>query len=461
MEPRRFDALRAALAANALAAPLHGLRGGHIQQLVGTRVDGHLPAATVLHPDHPDRNRLPGLHGIEGQRLLATLTLAIDDGSGREPHARPPAALLDLAGDDPSGHGALRTPGRPLRRALERWRADYPWAPEDFHAPPEQSSEGIAPTIDALGAALVLPDPAAASAAAIALARTTHARPLPLAGAWLIAHLVPLLANRPLTRPGQPATGLLTPLAPALREFELAERHARRDIWRRLEWTPPPATLADLLPLIERLLTEADDDLARRTLLANTADLTPAQPVTHCQHGFLPTGLGWALYRGLGHRPPSHALEDILNAGGETAPIATLAAALLALRHGLAHFPEEWLTGTHVLAALPAWGPPTTPDWLTHWAAAERQWTAREEALRAPLRAALKARQDAEPPRPRPAANRADQEDAPFAPPPHLWLKHGESEDDPEVKKRLKAARGKRRIDWKEDRRRQQHDDPT
>lgn len=84
--------------------------------------------------------------------------------------------------------------------------------------------------------------------------------------------------------------------------------------------------------------------------------------------------------------------------------------------------------------------------------------------MRAPLRDAEEARKRAEADkerkrrkqRPTPEAmGLPPQEEAHFAPPPQLWLEPGD-EEHPEIKRKLKAARGKKKIGWKEERRKRE-----
>src|SRR5262245_51136158 len=110
------------LLGDALGAPFNGVKGGHVRQLAGGPVESFLENS-VLFPEKPDRNWLPGLHTCRGQEFLAVLAGPAAGETGQHPLARAAANLRELAGDAEPAAGAvnrraLRQPGRPLRRAL-------------------------------------------------------------------------------------------------------------------------------------------------------------------------------------------------------------------------------------------------------------------------------------------------------------------------------------------------------
>jgi ADP-ribosylglycohydrolase len=445
--------IRAALVGDALGAPFNGLKHGHIQQLAGGQVEGFL-TDPLLQPDRPERNRLPGLHGSIGQRLIGALAFGAPDDLGRDPVARVGTRLQELAGEgEDEGYrlGSIREPGRPLRRAIMRWRAEYPWEAADFLAKAEVS-EGISAAV--MGIAAVACAPADPAATAVQLARLTHFRSTGVMPAVAVALLLEsLLAHKPGEKID--AQGLVHDLIPRLHEHEKAyeDQHARE--WRELGWGRPRAHLSKALEPLPSLLREENDDLAIRTIVATAEESAPEFKVTHPQHGFAAAAIPWAFYRALGPLAPVRSLEDIINRGGETSAIAAIVAALSVARHGAGSLPDEWYAAALAAPMVDQLIPAVSSDAFDQWVAAEARWTAGEEELREPLRDAIRRQKAVEADRarrkPPKKSSSVPQEDAPFAPPPHLWLKPGE-EEDPKKKKILKEQRARRRIDWKEER---------
>jgi ADP-ribosylglycohydrolase len=441
------------LVGDALGAPFQAVKAGHIQQLLGGRAEGYLREA-VLFPDRPEKNRLPGLHSVLGQEFLAVLAGAEDDGSGRSVLARTAGHLVELAGDEEAGAstlGALRTPGRPLRRAVARWKAEYPWETAD-HFARDEGSEGASCAVRALAAAVV------PGVEAVEAARLTHLREAPLAAAWVVAEAARLLlAQEDAKRLDGAAIARhlvegCRAVEDALREGEVGEQ------WRTLQWGTPVRRFSACLEPLASLLRAGDDGLAERTVLHEAAAHAPTREVTHVQHGFAPALVPWVLYRALGGLSPASALEDVLNRGGECALATGLLGALMGARYGVEHLPAEWIAGCRALPGLRARGLAPSVAGIEAWLAEERAWTAAEERMREPLRREAEKRRAAESARKKPERKAEpptlhDQGSLPFAPPPQVWLEQREVDLAPWEKRRLKAERGRKRIDWKETRR--------
>src|SRR5690606_19816455 len=136
--------------------------------------------------------------------------------------------------------------------------------------------------------------------------------------------------------------------------------------------------------------------------------------------------------------------------------------------YGIGEINPTWLQG------LLAWGvaqqlvKEPTPAAEEDWIMRERTWTAKEEAMRAPLRQSLEKQAAAAPPKKKSSTAKPTdhQGTQAFAPPPEVWMKKAgtpvvENLDDlaPWEKKRVKAERGRKRIEWKETRRSKSHND--
>ncbi len=450
------------LAGDALGAPFYAVKAAHIQQLVGGWVDDYL-ADPILFPDKPNKNVLPGLHSIHGQEFLAVLAARNDQDTGQHPIARAAMLLRELAGDDfDNPHpalGALRAPGKPLRRALHCWSTEYPWEPEDHFALTE-TSEGASTAARALATVISETefDP-------IGLARLTHLKEPALMAAWTIAWVARRLIE--IENPKKiDADELLSELIADARTIEDALRDGPvGEHWRETGLGYPPARFSECLSPLASLLHTGDDALAEKTLVAQAREFAPLHSVAHTQHGFAPVLVPWVLYRALGPMAPAHAVEDAVNRGGEASLAAGLIGGLIGARYGFEHLPESWMAGclawdiARRLTLQP--NAATEDDWL----AAERGWTAREEELRAPLRKAVDAEKAAMVQSAKKKKKTAEknakasiqntpQGELPFAPPPQVWLEEKGNELAPWEKQRLKSERGRKRIEWKEERRR-------
>lgn len=435
----KSDILLGCLVGDALGAPYIGIRGGHMQQVLGGRVDGYAPNF-ALFPDRPDQNRLPGLHSACGQQVLAVLAARaaaeqdIVAGAGRQ--------LQELAGEH--GTGALRHAGRPLRRAIDRWREEYPAVEENFYALREGSRGASAAC---WGVASYLADTDAP------LARLTHDSQLSLAAAIAVRAALELMEA--LGRPGRrlDAAGFLQELIRVVGERESALCTERGKEWREAGDGEAPRNLAESLECLPSLLREGDDVLAEKTLVHQAGEFDPAHPVATVQNGFAPVLVPWILYKVLGAESVARSVEDVLNRGGETSLAAALVAALGVARHGIEALPSEWIDGLLAAPIARRLASDAAPGVAEEWVAKECAWVAEEERLRAPLVKAAAAEAEKRRAREGDRPKASTQEDSPFAPPPPSWLQ-GQNAEDPEVKKRLKVERSRRRIDWKEERHR-------
>jgi hypothetical protein len=320
------------------------------------------------------------------------------------------------------------------------------------HFASAEVSEGASPTLRALACALI------DEASPIDAARLTHTREAPLIASVIIGRLVQLFLQ--VDHPKKiDAFGILEDLVAHARHAEDELRDGPvRELWRDAGWGMPRTRLSAALECIASLLRTKDDALAEKSLVAQAQDFAPEQAVASVHHGFAPVMIPWIVYKALGDAAPANLIEETLNHGGET-PLATaLIGGLCGARWGVEHLPEEWLTGC--LAWPAAKHLLESPDEAAagEWLATERRLSAREEAMREPLREALRKREaeDGKAPKKKkkPEPEPAPQTDKlPFAPSPQAWLEQRGEELAPWEKQRLKAERGRKRIDWKEERR--------
>ncbi len=450
---KRLGLLAGFLCGDALGRPFNGLKGGHIQQLAGGDVED-FPADPVLFPKEPERNCLAGVHSVLGQEFLAMVASIHPDETGRDAMAMWATFVKDLHGaDDPSGTVAssLRRPGHPLSRALERWARDYPWEAKD-HFALEEASEGASCCARAIAAALA-DDPGGYEAA-----RLTHLKEAPLAGAFVVWRTARSLLETEDAKKID-VRSFVGELQQETRTFEDSLRtRETADLWTTIGFGRPVARLSDALPVLPSLIESGDDVLAERTLLNQAREFGPDRAVTHAQHGFAAAMVPWTLYRALGPASTPIAMMDAVNRGGRTSLAAALIGGLAGARHGIDSVPPEWLEGLRIWPRAKALLENPSEPTVEAWLAAERALGADEEKFRAPLREkARKARLEAGPERKKPKKpapeTAEDRGELPFAPSPQAWLEEKGNELAPWEKQRLKAERGRKRIEWKEDRR--------
>lgn len=454
---RRAFILPAAILADTIGYPINGVRAGHVRELIGEFTG--VPEDGNLFPDRPERYREAGLHSALGQKMFAIASAFEPDEMQRTPIGIAGARLLELAGDgEGNAFGALRHAGRPLLGAAKTWREEFPWDGEDFLRG-KRGSKGISGAVAGVVQVAqgrrsndpVLPD----------LVRLTHGRFLPLAGAFATARLLELLLES-LGGNKIDAHGILDALIADLRREEHALIERFGAAWSESDWEIPSAKLSDALEPLGSLLREENDKLTVNSLLGGIERFVPDCNVTHAAHGFLPVSLAWAFYRALGSHSPATVLESTAMEGGETCAIGAITSALLAARYGAEFFPEEWFDRVRA-NALAREAARHAEGWPERWLAAEKAWSAHEAATRESL---IKKRGDipakkksGAPPPPKQGLALPPQEPEAFAPPPAVWLRKIDP-DDPLQKHKLKESRGKKRIGWKEDRRRSSaHDD--
>lgn len=455
MQPRsRFSIIRAMILADAFGYPVNGLKGGHITQLAGT-MERILPDGNLF-PDRPDRYRHAGLHGAASQHAIAVFSGFAPDAMGRTPVGVVGARLLELAGagegsDVSALSGSLRAPGRPLRAAVARWRAEFPWDGNDFLARRSGSKGAFAVPA---GLAMIAAGGASDDPQLHDLVRLTHERFEVQAAAYAVARLAELLLAAPDPRKLD-TQDLLDQLIADTEQAE--ERLLARFLpqWREYDWTIAPARFSEVLAPLRILLREGRDDLVESALLQGIERFDPDCAVTQVTHGFAPVLVPFAIYRALGALSPQAVLEDIARRGMEVSLTGMIAAGLLAARWGNGPLPELWIpsvTAWPLLDQIEQQGDAYSWD---EWTAAEADWSAQESARRSELQKRHDAHEAKQREKGHVSPPKKPSKEPEFAPPPPEWLGTRSVHDleDPRIKKQLKEARARRRIDWKEDRR--------
>jgi hypothetical protein len=216
------------------------------------------------------------------------------------------------------------------------------------------------------------------------------------------------------------------------------------------------------LEALTGLVAEADDALAVATLIRQANHFGPEPPVTSPTFDFAPAAVPVALHLAFAHTRFAGAVEPLVTSGKEANAAAAIAGALAGARLGEDSISQAWRNGLVARKELSAWAD-SFADLLTGEGAADHRpdlmemelaLTLREREARQPLIEEFEAQRKHQgpPPKARRKPAPTEPENLPFAPPPHTYLKR--SSEDPEAKRLERAARGKRRIPWKEERRR-------
>lgn len=452
---------------DALGAPLEGLKAGHIAQLLGEAQ--HYADSTALFPDRPGKWRLPGLYTDDTQQALAIAEVLAVYGEMDVEALR--EIYLRLANEGPprAALGAHRGTGSGFRRALETMRQ------EDDPRRCGQPSAGNGAAMRIAPVGLYYAErPEEAVRQALRASLLTHADPRGLGAAAAMAAGV----ARCLTTdsPDKPEAMLaiarellgLARRAEDLLVEEFAEALDGDILAAHLH------TFSDCLGILESLVREGNDELAEKTILKQANEAGAQGRIAHTHHGFAPASVVMALYRALSAADFLNGLLGAVNAGGDADTVGAMTGALLGARFGIDAIPEAWRRGLANADQVALRGRAMHEkqvDWAA-WAdlvATEREWTEREMQWLA--RAAsthgkeIDRRRQEKARRAARKEQRQGHEDLGFAPPPEVWLRNRDKagEDDfddlprdPIEAARERALRGRKRVAWKEERRRKQ-----
>lgn len=437
---------------DALGAPVTGLKAGRVHQLFGD-VTAFLDAREAW-GDRPWRWSLPGLHAAPTQQALATLAVVLPSG---EVSARAVANLWLRMAHEPRREdlplGAHRGASPTFRHALGLLRAKEPMTGQ-----PSAGSGAVARAAP-LGAILGA-DPEALTRAVIDLAILTHRDPRAIAGALTVAHAVALFvaAEDPLRLDPRAAVDEIAARVRAGEERLLIDHLGALHFPRDSEADPIHA-MSGALAALAALVQESDDDLAIQTLLRQANRLGPRQAIASPTAGFAPATVAVALYFALAHMRVAESLSRLVSEGKGASVAGAALGALLGARLGEEAIPADWRRGLLAHAEITEWANAmaemrTAAD-LPDLLACELAWTLREQEARTPLLADLARRRAREERRAAAPPKRIKPEPAPqaeaFAPPPQTYLRP--KDDRPGAKQRERAARGRKRIAWKDERR--------
>jgi ADP-ribosyl-[dinitrogen reductase] hydrolase len=455
---------------NAMGAPFEGMKDGHIRQLAG-EITGYTDSTTFL-PDRPGKWRLQGLYTDATQQALALAdVLAL---YGHADIAALAELYVRLAQEGPPDQplGAHRAVDPFFRRAVLALAE----APDPLSCGQPVPNNGAAARIAPVGLYLAH-DEQALARATVESSLLTHHDPRSIAAAlavaWTVARLTQAASRD--QRPDSPALALeIAQELPAwVHEWEdvliqeysgyLAETHLE-SIHHFSNTLKPLATL----------LREGNELMAHNTLLAQANTAAPEHPIAQLHDAFAPASVVTALYRALSARQFADDLLACIQGGGDTGHVGALTGALLGARFGEASIPEAWIAGL-LNARQVRLRAQTLRDREVDWnewedyVEMEKALTEREIAFLAEgqktHRKAIEKRQQHQAEhreRAAKAAAKKPPEYLPFAPPPQVWLRGGAPSTppivpdpvDPIQARKDRAKRGRKRIAWKDERRR-------
>jgi ADP-ribosylglycohydrolase len=441
---------------DALGGPVTGLKPGRVRQLFG-EIGDHVDAREAW-ADRPHRWRLPGLHGAPTQQALTLIDVALRSGAPNSKTLDPRAVanlwcrLAFEPHEEGLRLGAHRACGRTFARALEAMRR------RDVVTGQPSAGAGAAARVAPLGLVFA-EDPEALSRAVIDVSLLTHTDPRAVAGALAVAHAAAILAvSDDPTR--VETAGVMRDLIARVRLGEeqlLIEHLGSLHLGQVNSEVDPVHSVSRALEAVGPLIEEGDDDLALQTLVRQANRLAPAQRITSPNAGFAPATVPVALHLALAHPRFAQGVGRLVNEGRHASTAAAIAGAIAGLRLGEEAIPREWRDGLLAQEQIRLWADAhcgeEVPGGRRDLLEMELELTLREESQRRPLTVSLAKRREREERRTPPKLKRPRPEDKemPFPPPPSTYLPQAE---DPEAKRRARAARGRKRVEWKDERRR-------
>ncbi|OQB23153.1 MAG: ADP-ribosyl-(dinitrogen reductase) glycohydrolase [candidate division BRC1 bacterium ADurb.Bin183] len=441
---------------DALGAPAQSLKPGRIVQAFGKIMD-YIEPDKAFEPTS-SHWRLKGLYSLPTQQALVVAESLITSSK---------YDLQDIfttfqamaRGEEPLGY--FRGADVHFRKVLDLMGTSA--APFECGV----SHPGIGAASRVLPLALIFRnDETALMRAAVECALLTHNDPRAIAGAAAIVYAAFRFSQERQITPKDRID-----FCRDLQRFTRKSEEFLQDEFKRCipKEIPQPAfyAVSDALSILLPCLRENDCALARKTIIAEANRRDPQFPISSPNQDFAPSAIVHALYISLSALTFGQGVIEIINEGKEACAMGAIAGGLLGLRFGDDGIPDEWRAGllnAHEIARRGDEMANGFPDWsertdliamesrLTRDDAAERrkrrEAVIHEEEKRAQKSAARgKTAASSET-----KAKLPPQEEAPFAPPP--WIVFGEPLADPITKQRDKALRGRKRIEWKETRRR-------
>ncbi|MBN1900308.1 ADP-ribosylglycohydrolase family protein [Candidatus Sumerlaeota bacterium] len=297
----------------------------------------------------------------------------------------------------------------------------------------------------------------------------THNDPRAIAGAAALTRVASLLIRDP-NLPKEKPEEMIEDIRHFTRKSEeFLQDHYREHLPAADMPIPLYYAMSDSLRILPMCLKEKNKDLVKQTILTEANRHQPPFGISVVNQDFAPSAVCYLLYALLTSRTFGMGVLDVINEGKESRAMGALIGGLSGVRFGRSVLPEGWLDqiensdqiilrGKELYQGFPDWN--ERRDFIL----LEREFTEKEgEEIRRRREGWMREKERA---KEREKTSRASkmkqtsginpnlppQEDAPFAPPPSVVF--GNDPPDPWKVKKDKALRGRKRIEWKENRRR-------
>ena len=440
---------------DALGAGVEGMRGGHIRQIYES-VDDYV-ASRKAFPDAPRKWRMPGLYTDDTQQALAVAdVLCEESGMDAERLAELYVELRDGMKPERGYFGCHRGTGGNFRKAVNAFAESG----DVLGCGQPSAGSGAAMRIAPVGL-FFSDDPDAIRDAVMAASLVTHSDPRGIAGAAAMAKAAQLLMN--MDEGEKNFNALCDELVAFVYDFE---EFLKEEFWDSLDAETRIIGAHHMSQALESLAScvrEQNDDLARKSIVNQANRMGPEHAIKDANVGFAPASVTVAIYYALRYDSFYNGLTAAINDGRDTDTVGAMVGALLGIRLGAEAIPEEWLAGLKNREQVALRGSMLAErevDWALRepLAEMERDLTQSEIAFFAQdLQKWEKGQSDAvkkHPPKPKKTQSEPDRSQA--VPAADEWLDGGGA--DPIQKRKEKEQRGRKRIDWKEERRKKQRE---
>lgn len=436
LSQRIHGALAGMVVGEAIGAPFRKLKPGHVRQVYG-ELAGYVDS-DVIHAAKPHRWLPAGMHTAPAQLALAMCDALF---IGSDPREAFELLLHRMAGEQDYPFGCLRNVDHDLAVLVKTIRQERVPA---LTAHDPTSAIAVSPL--ALYAAST--QSPLDHAQVLKCARLFSEEPFSMVTSIALAEALYMTLQGEFDSPNS--------LVASYRE--LASRVASFEETLGVDDT----SVSSIIGLLPGLTREDDETLARKSIVAESRRLLDNPAFDDPQQPFPPANLTWALYLSFRQRKFDQPILNAAEGGRESNAISAMCGLLCGARLGPESIPSAWLDG---LVARPLVGSrikalvQNDPSHIyeADLLELEKSWTDLVERGRSDRVRKLEDQErkhsEKHPKKPMKPST--------VQPPPSTYARRNPPLDvppiemDPEEVKKAKAQRSRKRIDWKEDRRKE------